>query len=52
MVRVILCVVVLYEGVWMHALQVSVVERLCEDTELREDFRLLGGVPLLLSLLG
>ncbi|CAI8012226.1 Serine/threonine-protein kinase Nek10, partial [Geodia barretti] len=29
-----------------------VVERLCEDTELREDFRLLGGVPLLLSLLG
>jgi serine/threonine protein kinase len=31
---------------------VSVVERLCEDTELQEDFRLLGGVPLLLSLLG
>ena len=36
----------------MRVLQVSVVERLCEDTELQEDFRLLGGVPLLLSLLG
>ena len=32
-------------------MQVSVVERLCEDRELQDDLRLLGGVPLLLTLL-
>lgn len=29
----------------------SVIERLSEDKELQDDFRLLGGVPLLLALL-